>query len=245
MAHLRWHFSTLMMIPMAWGCSTDPDRPGTVEPRVDARAELRVPLADETTVSSLLGFSLEQVLPVGVHAAELTWNEGDWGISFTPTATTASLAWSLELPERGSEAFRIDEVDVECDPERFHTNDESLCADQLEAALLLHLDSDDGALAETLPVTFIAQSPNAVEWHNLDLDLDTLAGTFSITASAGDPTTLRVGLVASITDGNLSGSLIGEVVLEHTVISDGNGEITNSGLVLVAQWLDAPPAAAP
>jgi hypothetical protein len=249
MARGEWCGTILLVTPLAVilgasACSDNPgsagsDNPGSARSADPGpRSEERTPLNDETEASALLGFSLEQVLPVGAQAATLTWNEGRSGIAFSPASATAALRWSLELPARGSEAFRIDDVNVECDRERFVTNDDSLCADQLEAALLLHLESDDGALAEVLPVTFIAQAPNAIQWSNLDIDVSQLAGNFSITASEGDPSSLRLAVLGSIVDGEATGSLVSDVILERT--RTGGGENTLGAIVTVAEWRATP-----
>jgi hypothetical protein len=176
-------------------------------------------------------------MPSGVHAATLTWNENRSGIDFSPTMAVTPLRWSLALPERGSEWFRIEQVEVDCDRMRFITNVDSLCEDRLEAGLLMHLESADGALAEDIPVSFEAQSANDVSWLNRQLDVGQFAGGFSISASAGDPSSLRLGVFAGVSDGDLSGALIGDIVTERS--NKGGATLTQGAVVTVAEWRDS------
>src|SRR5262249_10093377 len=153
-ASFQWSIGVL---PLALACGADPG---------PAVTEQRHPLADAAQTSELLGFSLQEVMPTGAHVASLTWQENKPGIEFSPAQVSTELRWSLELPAAPS----IDEIDVECDRERFITNLDSLCEDRLEASLLLHLESADGALSEDIPVTLEAQSLSDVHWNNRELD---------------------------------------------------------------------------
>jgi hypothetical protein len=175
-------------------------------------------------------------MPAGTRVATLTWQEGRSGIDFSPAMATTPLRWSLALPERGSPDFRIEQVDPECDSMRFISNDPRPCADRLEAALLLHLASDDGALAEDIPVTFGARSPSDIEWSNRHLEFEQFAGSFTISASEGEPASLRLGVFASITEGEVEGALIGDVILDRS--TKGGGELTQGAVVTVARWLE-------
>lgn len=214
-----------LLVPLALACSD----PG---PSV---AETHRSLADETQVSGLLGFSLQQVLPSGEHVSPLTWNANRDGIEFSPSEARTFLRWSLRLPE--TEPASIEQVDVECDRSRFFTNVEALCADRLQAKLRMHLESDDGALSEDLPVDFQARAPGDADWQNSELDFAGFSGSFSYSASGGVPDSLRLGLFGRVVDGELQGSLVGDLLLE---VEHFKGGYSGQGTVVnVAQWGDA------
>jgi len=223
-------------VPLSWGCGSSG---GDLGP---AQVEQRTSLSDAAQVSELLGFSLEQVMPAGVRVATLTWNESRSGIDSSPASSTTELRWSLALPEPGSEQFRIEQVDVECDRTRFVTNLDSLCEDRLEASLLLHLESADGALAEEVPVTFDAHSPSDVSWLNTQLDFPQFAGSLAISASVGVPNSLRLGVLGSVTDGDFKGSLVSDVVTKSEQV--GGGTLSDFAVVTVAEWGNSPAAPA-
>lgn len=214
-----------LLVPLALACRFEPG------PSVD---ETHSPLADERQVSELLGFSLEQALPSGEHVSPLTWNANRDGIEFSPSESTTLLRWSLRLPE--AEPPSIEQVEVECDRSRFITDVDALCADRLQAKLRMHLESDDGALSEDLPVNFQARAPGDADWVNSELDFAGFAGSFTYSASGGVPASLRLGLFGRVVDGELQGSLVGDML---TRVEHFNGGYTGGGPVVnVAEWAD-------
>jgi hypothetical protein len=107
----------------------------------------------------------------------------------------------------------------------------------------LHLETDDGALAEDFPVKLDAQSAAEVNWLNNELDFARFAGSFDISASAGDPASLRLGVFAGFSEGELRGSLIADIVTERTKKDDAT--LTQGAVVTVAQWRGAPAGSNP
>jgi len=214
-----------IVAPLALACGSGPG---------PARVEARTPLADETQVSELLGFSLQQALPPGEHVSSLTWNASRDPIEFSPSETSTVLRWSLRLPE--GEPPSIEQVDVECDRERFITNVEALCADRLDAKLRMHLESDDGALSEDIPVSFSARAPGDADWQNNELDFAGFAGNFTFSTSGGLPASLRLGLFGNVVDGELQGSLVGDVLTDVKLFDGGYSK--GGAVVNVAQWGD-------
>jgi hypothetical protein len=213
----------MALTPLALACNSSPG---------PARTERRHPLADEAQTSSLLGFSLSDVLPTGSHTSTLSWKEHESGIEFSPAQSTTELRWSLNLPT--SEPLRVEEIEVECDRERFVTNLDLLCEDRLEAGLVMHLESTDGALSEDIAVTFTAQTPTESHWDNGELDFGSFAGSFAISAHQGNPDTLRLGLFADAVGDEFTGALYGDIELSRERLSGGSS--VESAVVTVAQW---------
>jgi hypothetical protein len=188
-------------------------------------------LASES--SDLLGFALEDALPDETASAILAWGQPPDGVEFTPSESSTRLEWTLELPNQTSELYRIEEVDVHCDKERVFTNT-NMCDDRLEATLILRLETEDGALAEEVPVEFEAFSPSEAYWKHTDVSFEDFAGSFEISANVGEPGSLQLGLFGTITDRAAEGSLLGDLITEQK--KTGRIETAGGVVFTVAQW---------
>jgi hypothetical protein len=198
-----------------------------------AITEDRQAMNSATETSDLLGFALEQALPEETGAATLTWEETPDGVYFVPSESSTRLEWTLGLPDRTSELYRIEEVDVHCDRERVVTNTNT-CEDRLEAMLILHLETEDGALAEEIPVELEAFSPDEAYWKHADLDFENFAGSFEMSANVGEPGSLRLGVFGTITDGAVEGSLLGDLIVERD--KRGSSESAGGMVFTIARW---------
>ncbi|HVZ33701.1 MAG TPA: hypothetical protein VG963_14820, partial [Polyangiaceae bacterium] len=174
--------------------------------------EQRQALASEDEVSELLGFSLRDALGGSAGVTQLTWSESGEGVEFSPNASTTELRWALTVPEVGNKAFRIDQVSVECDPDLVAMKTQR-CANRLEAALLFHLETSDGALAGEVPVVSTVYAPDQVSWVNANMNIAAVAGSFAIAMQKGDMDSLYLTLSGRFTPGGSTGNLLGTVVM--------------------------------
>ena len=228
----RLHFSTLVLplaalsgaAPLA-ACSNDDDAGPT------ATREQR-PLSAWDEVSPLLGFSIADALPDELYTSDLIWNERTADLKFSPSASQTRLRWCLAVPDPLSGLSRFEEVDIECDPELALAS-AAACSDRLEATLLLRLKSDDGALADTLPVTFTALTRRAASFSASDLASNGLTGSFVISNTGRPGLTLHFGAFGSIDQREASGALLAEWVGEGQPSGDGTMVYT------VANWTSA------
>lgn len=207
--------------------------------RGPALVEHRHTLSSASAKSELLGFSLADVVPRRAFSAKLTWNPATPALHFAPSASVTHVHWSFELPAPGSELFRIDEVNVECDRSRFVTNT-VICDDYLDATLILHVVTDDGALSESIPVDFKARSLADTTWQQPNLDTSHFTGSFTISAHAGKRDSLRLGGYGSVSQNSADGELLGDLVVEQK--QDGTEGTSAGAVVTVAKWRsdDAP-----
>jgi hypothetical protein len=222
----RLHFSILVLalasLSPLFGCASDD------EPNPTATREQR-PLSAWDEVSPLLGFSIADALPDELYTSELIWNERTAEFKFSPTASRTQLHWCLAVPDPLSGLSRFEEVDIECDP-GFVPATASACSDRLEATLLLRLRSDDGALAETLPVTFTALTPRAASFSASELANTGFMGSFLISNTGRPGLTLHLGAFGSIDPREASGALLAEWAGEGQPSGDGTTVYT------VANW---------
>jgi hypothetical protein len=221
----RLHFSKLLLAlassALLSGCTGDD------EPDATATREQR-PLSAWDEVSPLLGFSIADALPDELYTSELTWNERTAELKFSPSASQTRLHWCLAVPDPLSGLSRFEEVDIECDA-GFVPAGPSACSDRLEATLLLRLKSDDGGLADTLPVTFTALTPRAASFSTSDLAENGFTGSFLISNTGRPGLTLQLGAFGSIDAREASGALLAEWV--------GEGQPSGNGMVYtVANW---------
>jgi len=191
-----------------------------------ARTEHRSALS-ESQVSELLGFSLAEGISGTWHATELDWNEPprDGDVTFSPASARTNLLWKFEVPPPDSPHYRIEEVDVRCDRDRINTNTR-ICDDHLEATLILRLKTEDGALAERIPVHFKMYEPGYAAWAASDVQF---SGSLNVA-----PPSVRVGVFGSIDEHGAKGSLIGDLVTERE--REERSETTAGFVFTLAQW---------
>jgi hypothetical protein len=222
----RLHFSILALalasVAPLFGCTSDD------EPSPSATRERR-PLSAWDEVSPLLGFSIADALPDELYTSDLVWNERTDELKFSPSASQTRLRWCLAVPDPRSGLSRFEEVDIECDPELVLA-EPTACSDRLEATLLLRLKSDDGALSESLPVTFTALTPRAASFSASDLATNGFTGSFVISNTGRPGLTLHLGAFGNIEPREASGALLAEWVGEGQPSSDGTMVYT------VANW---------
>jgi hypothetical protein len=225
----RLHFSILAsalasVAPLS-GCTSDDESNPTM-------TRERRPLSAWDEVSPLLGFSIADALPDELYTSDLIWNERTVDLKFSPSASQTRLHWCLAVPDPRSGLSRFEEVDIECEPELALASAAS-CSDRLEATLLLRLKSDDGALAETLPVTFTALNQRAASFSASDLAANAFTGSFLISNTGRPGLTLHLGAFGSIDPREASGALLAEWV--------GEGEPSGDGTLVytVANWTTA------
>jgi hypothetical protein len=222
----RVHFSILVLalagVAPLLGCNSDDEHKPT------ATREQR-PLSAWDEVSPLLGFSIADALPDELYTSELLWNERTAELKFSPSDSQTRLHWCLAVPDPLSGLSRFEEVDIECDPE-FVPAGASTCADRLEATLLLRLKSDDGALAESVPVTFTALTPRAASFSAPDLAENGFTGSFLISNTGRPGLRLQLGAFGNIDARQASGALLAEWVGEGQPSGDGTTVYT------VASW---------
>lgn len=212
-----------------------------------ALTEKRRALASEDEVSELLGLSLRQALGDRAGVTQLTWGENREGLEFSPNASTTELRWALTVPEPGSKGFRIDQVAVECDAHVLATNPH-LCDDRLEASLLLHLETGDGALAGDLRVVSRVYAPDDVSWLNSDVNIGAMAGSFGIVVRDAEMGSLRLSVSGRLTPGGSAGVLLGDVVTMQRGMDMMDMMMSwpsDGPMVTVAEWGAAVESASP
>jgi hypothetical protein len=201
--------------------------------------EQRQALASEDEVSELLGFSLSEALASNAGVTQLTWSENRAGVEFSPNASTTELRWALKVPEASSEAFRIEQVSVEC-RHPFVTNTRR-CDNRLEAALLLHLETSDGALAGDVPVGSRVYAPGEVSWSNGNVNIAAVAGSFAIVMQKGEMGSLHLTASGRLTPDGSAGALMGDVVTMQPAsdmmdMMDMMMSSSEETIVTVAEW---------
>jgi hypothetical protein len=199
--------------------------------------EQRQALASEDEVSELLGFSLSQALGSNAAVTQLTWSENSAGVEFSPNASTTELRWALKVPEISSEAFRIEKVSVEC-RHPFVTNTRR-CDNRLEAALLLHLETSDGALAGDVPVGSRVYAPDDVSWTNGNVNIAAVARSFAIVMQKAEMGSLRLTASGRLTPAGSEGKLMGDVVTMQPASDMMDMMMMSSSeetMVTVAEW---------
>jgi len=195
-ALLKWSVPTGTL---ALGCGSESE---------DGRAsysETRSVLESWNAVSPLLGFSLDASPPDELYTADLVWNERSEDVRFEPSGTRTRLTWCLAV--YGDTL--IEEVDVRCDGAEAAMGT-TKCDDRLEATLLLRMKSEDGALADDLPVKYTALSTESAAFAASDLAFAALRGSFVITSTGPAGEMLRLGAFGSIDPRQASGSLLAE-----------------------------------
>jgi hypothetical protein len=178
----------------------------------------------------LLGFSLADALPDGLYVSDFYWNDRGGDLKFSPSSSQTRLHWCLAVPD--AEA-RIEEVNVICDRDRVVTNTRQ-CDNRLEAALLLRMRTDDGALAEDLPVTFTAFSTDLAGFAASNLAFTDFQGSFVISNVGPGGATLRLGAFGDIDERQAGGSLFADWVTSSG--SDENARIESGAVYTVANW---------
>jgi hypothetical protein len=201
--------------------------------------EQRQALASEDEVSELLGFSLSEALASNAGVTQLTWSENRAGVEFSPNASTTELRWALRVPEASSEAFRIEQVSAEC-RHPFVTNTRR-CDNRLEAALLLHLETSDGALAGDVPVGSRVYAPGEVSWSNGNVNIAAVAGSFAIVMQKGEMGSLHLTASGRLTPDGSAGALMGDVVTMQPAsdmmdMMDMMMSSSEETIVTVAEW---------
>jgi hypothetical protein len=199
---------------------------GAEEPAI---TEERRPLHSVEDVSAELGFSLSQVLPAGEFSGTLSWEqapEGE-GIHFVPSRSQTKVRWGLNLPVAPS----IQEVVVSCDRSRFVTNTRR-CDSRLEAKLVLHIETDDGAFQENLPVDLTAYDISYVVFKHMRVSLANINGSFELSAAGAYANTVALDII-----GNAGVAQIAEGIIYGSVVTDQDHSSQTGRVFTVAKWI--------
>jgi hypothetical protein len=210
-------FAALSALPLTFGCTADDDESKITVQRRDLAWDERSPL---------LGFSLAEALPDELYVSDLFWNDRSGDLKFSPSSSQTRLRWCLAVPDADS---RIEEVKISCDHVETDTR---ACDNRLEAGLLLRLRSEDGALAEDLPVTFTAFDTDLAGFAAPDLAFTDFHGSFVISNVGSGDRTLRLGAFGDIDDRQASGSLFADWVT-------AGGAAGGDAVYTVANWKTA------
>jgi hypothetical protein len=189
--------------------------------------EERRQLDSPEEVSAELGFSLSQALPAGKFSGTLSWEQPPEGIRFVPSHTQTKVRWDLSLPVLPS----IHEVVVSCDRTRFVTNTR-ICDSRLEAELVLHIETDDGAFREHLPGVLTAYDASQVVFKHMNVDLANINGNFAISAAGSHANTLALDII-----GSAGVAQAAEGTIYGSVVTDQSHNSQSGRVFAVARWL--------
>jgi hypothetical protein len=178
-------------------------------------------------VSAELGFSLSQVLPAGEFSGTLNWEQGAEGIDFVPSLSQTKARWRLNLPT----ALSIQEVVVSCDRSRFVTNTRR-CDSRLEANLVLHIETDDGAFREDFPVDLTAYDISQVVFQHRNVDFANINGSFALSAAGPYASTVALDII-----GNAGVAQVAEGTIYGSVVTDQSHSSQAGRVFTVARWI--------